>query len=470
MSVIRTRPLPKRILIIGGGPCGLVTLRNCLQHGELDDVQLVERRDNIGGVWYQDDRATDHDDRPRWTSPAYPGLIGNVLPEFLSFSGYPFPPPPREDQPFPTLPETFEYLQQFSRPLFETGRIRLNTEVVQVNEMPGLGGGWWRVLMKDWGADGAVIEEIWDAVVVTTVWFDNAHFPDTPGLDDIKNTEKIQHAITWKGPDGYGGKRVVVIGNANSANEIAAQLAPVAQTPVYRSTRRVSIFPSLPDSRIQDVGPVTRYSTTSTANGERIAVHFKDGPTIEDVDTVVFGTGYHPDVPYLRVVDHSVLTTDSSRGLVRLTSRTIRPARVPSLYRHVLYGHNPTLAFIGAAISFIPFSLADLTSTWLVLAWSGKIPYPESVAERLCDEKDRLDTLKTLRERTDNPSDLVSFHFLGGAELAYAQKMRAEVVQALPDLVEHLATWDDEQDSRRWGMYGTKLKSLYAQNGRRKES
>ena len=42
----------RRVLIIGGGPCGLVTLRNLLERGTFDDVQLVERRDNIGGVWY----------------------------------------------------------------------------------------------------------------------------------------------------------------------------------------------------------------------------------------------------------------------------------------------------------------------------------------------------------------------------------------------------------------------------------
>lgn len=42
---------PKRVLVIGGGPCGLVALRNLLERGEFDDVQLVERRDNIGGVW-----------------------------------------------------------------------------------------------------------------------------------------------------------------------------------------------------------------------------------------------------------------------------------------------------------------------------------------------------------------------------------------------------------------------------------
>lgn len=42
---------PNRVLIIGGGPCGLVTLRNCLHRGTFSQVQLVERQDDVGGVW-----------------------------------------------------------------------------------------------------------------------------------------------------------------------------------------------------------------------------------------------------------------------------------------------------------------------------------------------------------------------------------------------------------------------------------
>jgi cation diffusion facilitator CzcD-associated flavoprotein CzcO len=42
---------PKRILIIGGGPTGLVTLRNLNERGAFEEVQLVERRDDVGGVW-----------------------------------------------------------------------------------------------------------------------------------------------------------------------------------------------------------------------------------------------------------------------------------------------------------------------------------------------------------------------------------------------------------------------------------
>lgn len=44
-------PIPRRILVIGGGPCGLVTLRNLIEHGNFEHVELYERRDDVGGVW-----------------------------------------------------------------------------------------------------------------------------------------------------------------------------------------------------------------------------------------------------------------------------------------------------------------------------------------------------------------------------------------------------------------------------------
>ena len=277
---------------------------------------------------------------------------------------------------------------------------------------------------------------------------------------------------------------MVVIGNANSANEMAAQLAPIAQLPVYRSTRRVSIFPSLPDDRVKDIGPVVRYSRG--ANGG-VHVHLEDR-TIGDVDHVLFGTGYYPDTPYLRVLQPAVATrpasnsetaTRSPRPLIPLTHQTtVQPARVPCLYRHVVYAHNTSLAFIGAIISFIPFAMADLTSTWLALAWSSPPPgppgahwvaIPPTADARLGDERARLDRLQQLRSETPHPSDLVSFSFLACDELAYAQAVRAEITRAVPALGDVLAPWDDAQDARRFGMYATKLDSLYVLAGRQKE-
>ncbi|KAG1741626.1 FAD/NAD(P)-binding domain-containing protein [Suillus lakei] len=452
---------PKNVLIIGGGPCGLITLRNCLHRGTFNKVQLVERQNDVGGVWYQN-HAPDH--RPCWSTPAYPGLIGNVVPEFLSFSEHPFPAPPREHQPFPTLAETNAYLKEFARPFIEGGHIRLSVEVIGVEEVVG---GGWTIRMKDWNEGGVMLEETWDAVIITTVWFDNPYFPDVPGLQELQKQQpsKVQHALSWTGPhDDHEGKRVLIIGNANSANEMAAQLVPVAQTPIYRSTRRISVFPSLPDTRIQDIGPVSRYTTN---DNDKIIAHIQDGTAIENIDVVLFGTGYYPHVPYLRVLhpDSDPDPRTLTRTLVPLTSRTTTPTRIPSLHNQILYAHNPTLAFIGAPTSFIPFTLADLTSTWLSLAWSRLIQIPPTPKSRLAYEQDRLRTLAELRSESDNPSNLINFHFLGRYEMEYARGIREDIVRASEGLDGVLARWDDEQDGRRFAMYAKKLESLFVSAG-----
>jgi cation diffusion facilitator CzcD-associated flavoprotein CzcO len=218
-------PIPKRVLIVGAGPAGLVSLRNLLERGQFDTVQIAERRTDIGGVWYvrrllgylslisccrnlePDDTATSST-KPRWPSPAYKGLIGNVLPEFLSFSGRPFPPPPTADegQPFPTLAETFAYLKSFAEPYLQSGLIRLNTEVALVEERPW--GQGWRVVLRDWSneGNGQEIEEIWDAVIVAVHWHDNPEWPDTPGLDQLRSLGLAKHAKEWRGPQGNENK------------------------------------------------------------------------------------------------------------------------------------------------------------------------------------------------------------------------------------------------------------------------
>jgi hypothetical protein len=122
----------------------------------------------------------------------------------------------------------------------------------------------------------------------------------------------------------------------------------------------------------------------------------------------------------------------NSLTLTPLTSRTTTSSCIPSLHLQILYAHNPTLTFIGTTISFIPFLLADLTSTWLGLAWSGTIAIPATAEERLDYERIRLDALATQHAETGNPSNLVNFHFLGRDELSYAQAIRNDIVGTRP--------------------------------------
>ena len=58
-------------------------------------------------------------------------------------------------------------------------------------------------------------------------------------------------------------------------------------------------------------------------------MHFEDGTFETDVDYLIFGTGFSWTLPFLPQV-------------------ATRNNRVPDLYQHVFYRHDPTLVFVGA--------------------------------------------------------------------------------------------------------------------------
>ncbi|KDR73187.1 hypothetical protein GALMADRAFT_251771 [Galerina marginata CBS 339.88] len=453
-------PVPKRILVIGAGPTGLVALRNLKERGQFEHVELYERRDDVGGVWYfEEHESSNHHRKPRWPSPAYKGLIGNVLPEFLTFSEFPFPEPPTTPhQPFPTLTETHKYLQKFAEPFIKSGSVKLNREVLRAVELEeGMG---WEVVSRNWseGYDGKEEREIWDAVVVAVGWYDNPVWPETEGLEELKKRGLARHAKVWRGPEGYEGKKTLVIGNANSGNDMAAQLAPVAELPVYQSIRRTAFpgFVSLPDERIRMVAPVSKYIIKSTAEGAKFDALLSDGSLLTDLDTVQVGTGYRPFPNFIHVLAHH----GGLRGNLPIIDENTIPNRVPTLHQLTMYAYNPSLAFIGAPMAYTPFTIADVVSTWLALAWLGETPYPDTVDGRLVFERERLAAIEKWRKETDNPSSLMVYNVLGYGEQEYARALKADVVKARPQLEGVLPVWSDERTAVREAMHRTKFEAL----------
>ncbi|KAK7455228.1 hypothetical protein VKT23_011101 [Stygiomarasmius scandens] len=470
--------LKRRALVIGAGPAGLATLRNLIQLGRFDCVQLVERRDDIGGVWYLDDvnadSVLDESLRPRWPSPAYPGLVGNVLPEFLSFYGHPFPQPPTSpEEPFPSLLETQAYLQAFAKPFLENGSIRLNIEVISVEELPDCAG--WRVVMKDWNDGlGEIIEECWDAVAVCAGCYDNASWPDIEGLKELKHKGLALHARSWRGAEGFEGKRALVIEDENSTLDMATPLSLLGCPPVYRSALHSVKIPCLPNPRIEDVPPVKEFRChlgapfdssnfhTIAEESEKVSVTLEDGTEIDNIDVLFVDTGYKPHSEMIHVIsqhDRRSLTPLPSV----IPSTNARTCRIPHLYQHILYAYNPTLAFIGAVTASLPFVVADISSLWLTLAWNGEIKIPSTPAERLQFEHDLLvDIEPEHRDKMGQvvPSASTTYSNLGDREVQYAAGLRKDIVNVRPGLGSLLLEWDDRLETAKDNMFLMKIKAL----------
>lgn len=99
-------------------------------------------------------------------------------------------------------------------------------------------------------------------------------------------------------------------------------------------------------------------------------VHFVDGSSLEDVDTLVFGTGYSWTLPFLPGVP-------------------TRNNRVPDLYQHVVWRHDPTLLFVGAVGAGLTFKIFEWQAVYAarLLAGRGTLPGGEEMQRW---EEDRI--------------------------------------------------------------------------------
>lgn len=170
-------------------------------------------------------------------------------------------------------------------------------------------------------------------IINATGSFHNPHTPDINGAEVFQG--EILHSSAYRNPTRYRGQRVVVVGRGNSAVQIAVELAdnshtslavlrPVQLTktkvlgidlhfwlravgldtfPFWRFGKKPPIPNSVADlddyrARLKARKPDQRLMFTSFyAEG----VIWPDG-TKEPVDTVIFATGYRPNLSYLQPI------------------------------------------------------------------------------------------------------------------------------------------------------------------------
>lgn len=91
-------------------------------------------------------------------------------------------------------------------------------------------------------------------------------------------------------------------------------------------------------------------------------MHFVDGSSVPDVDYIIFGTGYSWTLPFLPNVP-------------------VRNNRVPDLYQHVVWQHDPTLLFVGAVGAGLTFKIFEWQAVYAarLLAGRGTLPSLEDM-------------------------------------------------------------------------------------------
>jgi putative flavoprotein involved in K+ transport len=117
----------------------------------------------------------------------------------------------------------------------------------------------WEVVV-DRGGEEVVLRP--KQLVLATGMSAQPNLPQIPGMEDFKGDQ--HHSSKHPGPDGYVGKRAVVIGSNNSAHDICAALweTGVDVTMVQRSSTHI-----VRSSTLMDIGLSALYSEEAVAAG-----------------------------------------------------------------------------------------------------------------------------------------------------------------------------------------------------------
>ncbi|MBN6058415.1 NAD(P)/FAD-dependent oxidoreductase [Nonomuraea sp. RK-328] len=291
------------VIVIGGGQAGLAAAYALREHG-FRPVILESGQEPVGS-W------------PRY----YDSLTLFTPARINALPGLPFPGDPNG---FPARDEVVDYLRTYAA--------RLDCQILTGK----------RVTSVSMTASGFVVEtqdgshHTAPFVVAATGAYDNPHRPDLPGL--IGYTGTVLHSADYRKPAPYAGQRVVVVGAANSAVQIAVELARHARVtlasrnPVFFYNKKptpggsyfwtmVGGLGRVPTGRVfpQRVvhngtsgviecggyaaaiasGNPDRRELFVRAEGTRL--HWPDHPP-EHVDTVILATGYRWAMGYLRPI------------------------------------------------------------------------------------------------------------------------------------------------------------------------
>ena len=218
--------MTKRFAVIGAGAAGLCAAKHLAADGI--EPTIFEIGSQIGGLWvYENDNGR---------SSAYRSLRINSEAQVSTFRDFPFPP----DAPFyPDHAEMKQYFHNYAERFDLMRRIRFNSRVVAV-EPAGPG---FMVRLENGAA------ETFDGVVVAS-----GHQCDPRDPPEVAGfTGEYLHAHSYRVPEPFAGKRVLVIGPGNSGVDVAADICTTTARTVLCARSPVLIMPRMmfgvPNSR-----------------------------------------------------------------------------------------------------------------------------------------------------------------------------------------------------------------------------
>lgn len=349
------------VCVIGAGISGLAIART-LRRRNVPFV-CIDRAGGVGGLWRQPST-----DEP---GPGYRSLHLNTSQKITAFADAPmpsdYPRHPRHDQ-------IRDYLVDYANAHELTAHMEFDSDVVRVSRNKN---STWEVITAD-RSTGAERRRRFRHVVVASghQWDPVRPGPDIPGADSFPGEQL--HTFDYSTPLDHLDKRVVVVGFGNSAADLAVELSRIAQKTILSFRRSLHVVPkTLMGIPIDEIATTKWWSRLTFTEQQRLiklllriirgkltdfgipkpdhklftgpltisddllsrishgdisvkpaikgfdgsTARFTDG-TCEEVDTVVYCTGYHISFPFLPA-DCAFTST----GQVALYQRVVPPGQ-----------------------------------------------------------------------------------------------------------------------------------------------
>ncbi|XP_075943401.1 dimethylaniline monooxygenase [N-oxide-forming] 2-like [Anarhichas minor] len=412
----------RRVAVIGAGNSGLTCIKTCVDEG-LEPV-CFESSDDIGGLW----KFKELPEPER--SSIYRSLVTNTSKEMTCFSDFPMP------ADYPNYMHNSQLLQYFRlyADHFDLLRyIRFQTTVRSVTQRPDFSeSGQWDIVTNN--RDGEE-RHVFDAIMVCIGQYTQPALP----LSDFQGYKTFSgrclHSLEYRNTDTRRGERVVVVGIGNSGGDIAVEISRSAEK-TFLSTRRGSwvmgrmssnglpldmnaitrlnnilmlilprslvnwaverglnrkcdhrLYGLKPKHRVLEQRPlinddlsgrILQGAVVMKPNVKRFTdsgVVFEDGTVEENIEAVVFCTGYNGNFPFL--------PSSLSEG----------PHKVLTLYKTLFPPSlsQPTLAVLGVFQTYGPIiPTVEMQARWAVKVFAGlsRLPPKDRMLEVIeCERK-----------------------------------------------------------------------------------
>jgi Flavin-binding monooxygenase-like len=381
---MRQRCANRKVCVVGAGPAGLAMARTLKRFRVEFDV--YERHSAVGGIW----------DQANPGSPIYDSahfISSKTKSHFVDFEM------PADYPDYPSHQQILAYLRAFARAYGLQENIHFNAAVERV-EQTAAG---WKVSL----ATGEMKSYGWLVAASGANW--HPRIPSFPGAFAGEH----HHTSTYRTPDEFRGKRVLIVGAGNSGCDIACDAAHSAKAAFISLRRGYHFFPKhilgepldvfvergrhlpkwlsqfllgrllrllngdltrfglkAPDHKVLESHPIVNSQVLHyLSHGDLIAkpnisslngaeVVFDDGSR-EGIDVIIYATGYRWELPYLE------------GGLIRWEEGR------PDLYMSVFAREHPTLFVLGLFESNVAAyqlfdQLADLIARVLLVQESGQ--------------------------------------------------------------------------------------------------